>query len=61
MACACDFEWQHPSLYRPTTGINLCSKLRYHDREINYRILINYARDDIAEEFFRNNVKMEKN
>ena len=28
---------------------------------MNFRILINYVRDDIAEELFRNNVKMVEN
>ena len=32
--------------------IVLCSNLWYQDKDINYRVLINYVRDDITNEFF---------
>ena len=31
------------------------------NKEINYRILINYAREDIAWKLFQNNVTMKEN
>ena len=41
------------------TGIILGSNFRYQGKEINWRILINYVRDAIAEEYFRNNERKE--
>ena len=43
------------------TGIILGSNFWYQDKAMNFRILIYYVRDDIAEELFRNNVKMVEN
>ena len=57
----CKWFWVTAPITSYTTSIVLGSNLRYQDKEIDYRILIDYVRDDIAEEFFRNNVKMEKN
>ena len=57
MTRASDFEWQHP-LYIYNTGIILGSNLWYQNKEINYRILINYVRVDITEEFFRITVEI---
>ena len=44
-----------------TTGIILDSNLRYQDKEINYRILISYVRDNIVLEFVGNDMQIEKN
>ena len=44
-----------------TTGGILDSNFWYQNKEINYRILIKYARDDIAWKLFRNNVTMKEN
>ena len=59
----CKWFWVTAPITSYTTSIIIGSNLRYQDKEIDYRILIDYVRDDIAEEFFRNtcNVKMEKN
>ena len=44
-----------------TAGVILGSNFQYQNKEINYRILIKYARDDIAWKLFRNNVTMKEN
>ena len=44
-----------------TTGVILGSNFRYQNKEINYRILIKYGRDDITCKLFRNNVTMKEN
>ena len=54
----CKWFWVTAPITSYTTSIVLGCNLRYQDKEIDHRILIDYVRVDIAEEFFRNNVKM---
>ena len=53
--------WEAAPIITYTTGVILGSNFRYRNLEINYRILIKCARDDIARTLFRKNVSMKEN
>ena len=53
--------WEAAPIITYTIGVILGCNSRYKNKEINYRILIKYARDDIAWKLFRNNVTMREN
>ena len=60
--CWCEtFNFKTLKSIKYTTGIILGSNFRYQNKEINYRILIKYATDDIAWKLFRNNVTLKEN
>ena len=53
--------WEAARIITYTIGVILGCNSRYKNKEINYRILIKYARDDIAWKLFQNNVTMREN
>ena len=57
----CVWFWEAAPIITYTTGVILGSNFRYQNLEINCRILIKCARDDIARKLFRKIVTMKEN
>ena len=57
----CMWFWEAAPIITYTKDVILGSNFRYQNQEINHRILIKCARDDIARKHFQNNVTMKEN